>query len=342
MRYETHTGPHYEAGRRQGARLRTEGRSLEILLEALTPERREYAAACVPIYEREAPALLLELRGLAEGAGVPFADMAAFLLGMYAFPGGNRCTCFAVNTGEEVLFGRSSDFLTALEPLYAHCTYRLEGAAALVGNTTAFSEMEDGVNEHGLAVGMTFVFPTVRKPGLNAGYLVRLLLETCRTAEEALALLARLPIGTAQTLTLADPTGAVAVAECCAEGFAVRRPAPGKGFAAAVNDFREAAMQPWRCTLEDDLHSGLRWQTVTRALRGGQVKTLPDACALLSGKLGFLCQYDRQRGFDTVWSVACGLRMRRLLLCEGNPSRGSFTEVPFPCGEAGSVTATLR
>lgn len=330
MRYQEYTGPHDAAGRRQGERLRAENRPFRSLTGDITPERRAYAEACLPIYKREAPALLDELRGLAEGARAPFLDAAAFLLGMYAFPGGNRCTCFAVNTGEDVLFGRNSDFLTALEPLYAHCEYRLEGAYAFAGNTTAFCEMEDGVNRHGLAVGMTFVYPTVRKPGLNAGYLVRLLLETCRTVEEALETLSRLTIGTAQTLTLADPTGALAVVECCAAGTAVRRPEPGENFVAAVNDFREPALSPYRCDLEDDLCSGLRGQTVRRALRERRVQTLDDACALLAGRYGFLCQYDRAQGFDTVWSTACGLRSRRLLLCEGNPSRAAFTKLPFP------------
>ena len=33
--------------------------------------------------------------------------------------------------------------------------------------------MEDGVNEYGLATGLTFVYPKIRKAGLNAGMLVR-------------------------------------------------------------------------------------------------------------------------------------------------------------------------
>lgn len=330
MRYTNHTGPHDQAGRQLGAQLRAERLPFRSLFAETSPEQYAYAAACVPIYEREAPALLAEVRGLADGAQIPFADAAAFLLGMYAFPTGNRCTCFAVDTGDDVLWGRNSDFLTALEPLYRHCDYRLAQAYAFSGNTTAFSEIEDGVNEHGLAVGMTFVYPTVRKPGLHAGYLVRLLLETCRTVDEALCVLSRLTIGTAQTLTLADPSGALAVVECCAVGQAVRRPVPGARFVAAVNDFRELALLPLRCTLDDDLHSGLRWQTVTRALRGGHVRTVADACAVLAGKHGFLCQYDRSRGADTVWSVVCGLRSRRLLLCEGNPARAPFRDVPMP------------
>lgn len=49
--------------------------------------------------------------------------------------------------------------------------------------------MEDGINEYGLAVGLTFIYPTVIKPGFNAGMLVRYLLEKCKTTNEALDLL---------------------------------------------------------------------------------------------------------------------------------------------------------
>ena len=333
MRHTVWTGPHYEAGRQQGALLRTENRPFSSLFGPLSLERSAYATACIPIYEQQAPALLDELRGLADGAQIPFADAAAFLLGMYAFPAGNGCTCFAVDTGDDVIFGRNSDFLTAFAPLYEHCHYSLTNAYSFSGNTTAFSEMEDGVNEYGLAVGMTFVYPTVCRPGLHAGYLVRHLLEHCKTTEEAISELSHLTIGSSQTLTLADASGQIAVAECNAERLTIRRPVPGTHGAAAVNDFRTPEMSPFRYDRTDDLHSGLRWQTATRCLRENQIHSLKDACALLSGKYGFLCQYDRTQGFDTVWSVACTLRSRQLLLCEGNPAKNPFRELPFPSAQ---------
>lgn len=330
MKHTIWTGSHREAGERYGALLRAENRVQ--WEQNFPPERRAFAAACVPVYAREYPAILDELRGAAEGAGVRFDDLAAFLLGMYAFPAGNRCTCFGVRTAEGVLFGRNSDFLTALEPFYENCRYALDGAFAFDGNTTAFSEIEDGVNAHGLAAGLTFIYPTVRRPGWNAGFLVRYLLETCRTVDETLAALGRLTIGSAQTLTLADASGGLAVVECNAEGMAVRRPAPGEDFVAAVNDFYAPEMARYRCDLPDELRSGLRWRTVTRALREGKVHGAAQARALLAGEYGFLCQYDRAQGADTVWSVVYDLTARRLYRCEGNPSREMFGEYPFPGG----------
>ena len=92
-----------------------------------------------------------------------------------------------------------------------------DGVYSFTGNTTAFIEIEDGVNEHGLAVGLTSVYPNQCKPGFNAGMIVRYLLEKCRNVSEAVSCLYQLPIASAQTLTLADTMGAIAVIECNAE-----------------------------------------------------------------------------------------------------------------------------
>ena len=116
-------------------------------------------------------------------------------------------------------FGRNSDFLTAVEPFCDSPMYRLEGAYGFVGATTAWSEMEDGVNEHGLAAGLTFMYPTKIAPGFNAGMLVRYVLERCSTVEEAIEAIRKLPVGSAQAITLADRSGAAAVVECNCESL---------------------------------------------------------------------------------------------------------------------------
>jgi len=69
---------------------------------------------------------------------------------------------------------------------------------------------------------------------------------------------------------------------------------------------------------------------LTRLEREGETLALSGVQALLAGRKGFLCQYDRAAGRDTVWSAACDLTRRRCLLAEGNPGRTAFREIPFP------------
>ena len=47
---------------------------------------------------------------------------------------------------------------------------------------------------------------------------------------------------------------------------------------------------------------------------------------ILSGKHGFMCQYDRKKGADTVWSVVYDLKNKKIYRVEGNPSRKKYKE----------------
>ena len=47
---------------------------------------------------------------------------------------------------------------------------------------------------------------------------------------------------------------------------------------------------------------------------------------ILSGKYGFMCQYDRKTNADTVWSVIYDIKNKKIYRVEGNPSRKQFKE----------------
>ena len=213
--------------------------------------------------------------------------------------------------------------------------YRLSGGVPpILGHTTAFVELEDGVNAHGLAAGLTAVCPTVSRPGLNAGLLLRLLLETCRSVEEAVTLVRSLPLASAQTLTLADASGRVALVECCPERTEVCFPPPERPFVCAVNEFHLTAMQSFRRPVPDTWQSEERYQTMERTLdRGWKGLDARGARDLLAGRKGFLCQYDRGSGHGTVWSVVYDLSGRTLWRAEGDPSYCPFQPLPIPRAE---------
>ena len=336
MIHLTLRGTHWEMGFQWGARLAARGQFLlDHVPFPLTAERRVFAATCRQAYARHFPAALEELAGLAAGQDCPREDLEAVLFTTYALPPACGCSCLAVFNGNGVFFGRNSDFLTALEPYNTHVTYQFsDGAIPFAGNTTSFVQMEDAVNARGLAIGLTSVYTPRPRPGLNAGMALRLLAETCGTAAEALDRLRKLPLASCQTLTLADETGDIAVAECGPEGVRVERPGPAGPFVCAANLFRSDLADPLPPEL-DTWRAAERYDTLRRALeREGETIGLSGIQALLAGQKGFLCQYDRSTGRDTVWSVACDLARRRYLLTEENPGRTAFRPLAFPEEEA--------
>ena len=199
---------------------------------------------------------------------------------------------------------------------------------SFTGNTTAFIEIEDGVNEHGLAVGLTSVYPNQCKPGFNAGMIVRYLLEKCRNVSEAVSCLYQLPIASAQTLTLADTMGAIAVIECNAEQIKIEKTLNSNiAFVCATNTFHLPGMVGYNNDKIDNWFAEERYQTLYSAFsekNGGF--NFPFAEKLLSGDYGFLCQYDRSTGKDTVWSVIYDMKRHKIYRSEGNPRRHKFKE----------------
>jgi predicted choloylglycine hydrolase len=88
---------------------------------------------------------------------------------------------------------------------------RTEYLRPVIGVNDALWGMLDGMNDAGLAVSLTFGGRFVQGSGMCVATVVRCLLETCDTVDEAWRRLQRIPISTAQNLTLVDREQAVSV-----------------------------------------------------------------------------------------------------------------------------------
>lgn len=114
------------------------------------------------------------------------------------------------------------------------------------------------------------------------------------------------------------------------------RPGP---FICAANLFHSDLAVPLPPGL-DSWRAAERYDTMRRVLEWeGETLALSDVQALLAGRKGFLCQYDRAAGRDTVWSAACDLTRRRCLLAEGNPADGLPGD-SLPSGAGGQPPLT--
>lgn len=221
------------------------------------------------------------------------------------------------------MFGRNSDFLVSIEKLYMNVLYQLEDVYSFTGNTTAFIEMEDGVNEYGFTAGLTFIPVRNVKPGFNVGILTRYLLEKCKTVNEAIAEIQKLPIASGGTLTMADSTGTIAVAELSAGDINIIY--PQKNYVFATNVFMSEKMSHLNIPEFDDWRAETRYQTMKNSFERMK-PSLSFAKDLLGGKFGFMCQYDRRKNADTVWSVIYDPSEKRIYRAEGNPGRKAYKE----------------
>ena len=159
---------------------------------------REHMPELMPVYER-----LVDLAG--------GGDLDARMLSIYKPPPYLAACSQGVWTGGEG---------PVLVRNYDYAPSRLEGVIwhsrllehRVIGMSDCLWGLLDGMNDSGLAVSLTFGGRRVLGDGFGIPLVVRYVLETCETAAEARATLARLPYNLSHNLTIVDRAGEVVTA----------------------------------------------------------------------------------------------------------------------------------
>lgn len=317
-------GSHYEAGLKFGQMMKKNNvNPLKFMKQP--KEQYLFGIECIKETEKYYPEVLEEMYGLADGLEEDRNSIAAWLLCIYCYTKENWCTTIIMKDENELLFARNSDFAIVVEKLIESAYYHLDECYSFIGNSTAMIQMEDGVNEHGLAIGLNFILPTIIKPGLNAGFLVRYILEKCKTVEEGIQALQQLPISSAQIITMVDANGNMASVECNSIDLEIRRANEKEPFLVASNNFVTEKMKQYKVNVPDTIHSKERYDVAMKSLKENKY-SVEYAKDLLAGKYGFMCQYNRKYGMDTVWSAIYDLKQKKNYIAPGNPSRIKFKE----------------
>jgi len=132
-------------------------------------------------------------------------DLAARMLALYRPPGFIVGCSQGAWTREEPVLVRNYDYPAS----------RLEGIVCLtawngrrvIGMSDCLWGLLDGINDAGLAVSLTFGGRPDVGDGFAIPLVVRYVLETCDTVEQAREALARIPVHAPQNLTLLDRSG---------------------------------------------------------------------------------------------------------------------------------------
>jgi predicted choloylglycine hydrolase len=187
------------------------------------------------VFRKYAPALWEEINGLADGLGVPL-ERAVMAFGNNGLrpPLG---ACSAIMTAG--VYGRNYDF----QPRYYGARFALvqtKESYASIGASELLTGRLDGMNEHGLTIGLHLVRMNPRAPGLSCVLIVRAVLDQCATTADAVALLRRLPHAMRYNYSLLDAGGAAAVVEAHPGSVAVRT----GDWLACTNHFQSPLLRP--------------------------------------------------------------------------------------------------
>ena len=255
-----------------------------------------------------------EIKGISDTIGADYLSFASWMLCMGCcmynlernIPLEVRgCTAFACVRDGKTLYGRNNDLPPYLRESSKSVVYAPTGGSRFQIITSSFINGEEGLNEHGLVVAMTFVMTRLKsiQPGFNSCFIVRYLLEKADSTETALKLLQKLPVASNCNILLADKRG-----EMGHEGKLI----------CTVNSFTSEKMRLYDDSNGDDYGSKERYRVVLDSLSKRMDENLAETIMeLLMGKYGFMCQYDEEPDFETVWSSIFYLENLMVYQAEG-------------------------
>jgi predicted choloylglycine hydrolase len=186
-------------------------------------------------FAKFSPALWEEIGGISEGLGIP-TERAVLSFGNDGLrpPIG---ACSAIMAAD--VYGRNYDF----RPRSYGARFALvqaTGSYASVGSSELLTGRLDGMNQHGLTIGLHLVRARPRFPGLSCVLIVRIILDQCATTAEATAMLRSLPHAMQYNYSLLDARGVAAVVEAVPGSVAVRT----GGWLACTNHFQSPLLRP--------------------------------------------------------------------------------------------------
>ncbi|MFT4415384.1 C45 family autoproteolytic acyltransferase/hydrolase [Fredinandcohnia humi] len=310
-------GEFYEAGKHYAEILYKNGFRFPVV----SKEKLEYGKECDPILLQFYPEIVEEINGFAEGCHSTYEEVSSFILSIGVFQPAGQCSIFAAFNGNEVIVGRNYDMLFDLKKYTEATLVTFKGKNRYIGHSDCFIGKVDGINEHGLFVGITSVPHDGIKLGLNFYFGVRYILENCKSVEEGIEVLKRFPSSVSNNYLLADPTGSMAVVEVTSDNYNVRLP---------VNDYihctnhhqGQPLTKQWNWSKSID-----RYETLEKSLENN-VKNMTHTLAqsIMSETKGHVCLHLKEHNFGTLFSVVASLNDLSISRAEGQPNKAKYIQ----------------
>jgi len=328
-------GSYYAIGYKEGQQAAQKQRLLRYALKLpvfaeATPER--YKRITQLLSELD-PGLLNEMKGFSDAAGIPYTEVVVKMstYGLKpAMPG--ACTQIALlperTANRHMLVARSYDFsdirvltdrrLVLLSP---------EGSQASIGTSQYYFGRYDGMNSAGLYIGMSAALGKgYQKEGFFFPMVVRILLDSCQSADAALQLIQKIPHSASYNYLIADVSNAYVV-EVSPPKLAIRQ--AEKGLLIATNHYVSPSMkEEQKKVLPNSL---FRYRTVEGLLGGSGKNDLRGLQKILSGHHDEgVCVHHYMHFLGTLWSATYDLDTKEVYYALGAPCLNSYRRFSFP------------
>jgi predicted choloylglycine hydrolase len=319
-------GTSYEVGRMQGELLKKDPE----LVSFYTSPRPNFGSFnkynldfVFHFNEEFCPGINDELQGIADSLDVP-VEQIIYYAATYPAEMGN-CSHMVVLpeiTGNHHLYvGRSYEW--SWDDELRLCTTKVTGKASHIGFSLFLSGRFDGINQHGLCVTMSAGVPGSfpNEKGCRFWAVLRSLLDNCKTVNDAIYRVQKMPIAFNFNLLIADRAGEAALIEIACSHKSVQRIGPSslRKYLCSTNHYTSKDM------IEFD--NNRMWQSVARynSIESGIKTAIPNVSeetlkGILSATVpdGVCCHYYTE-GLGTLWSMIFDVTDVNVEICFGSP-----------------------
>jgi len=316
-------------------------------LTGLDPQQcLNHAARILDVMQKDAPHLLVEMEGIADGARVPldeilFLNARSELMSMGRIPGKMQGECTAIGlTGERTISGKpilAQNWDWHERVLQTSAIFRIEPAQGpkAVFLAEAGQVAKIGVNENGLGVLLNILIIEGMEYGLPVHVLLRLVLGAQDTAE-AVALVENAQRAGASHFLIGDKSGDIQGLELMPQ--TLRKMVPTEGALVHTNHYCDAELVPTdvgRQIMPDSFARLDRAQALVPKHQRWDDQRLNQIFTNHDDAPGSICRHARAEDeeyfrVETIASCILDLAASKMKLSYGQPCAAPYREVALP------------
>jgi len=214
-------GEFYDMGLKYGKLLYEKA---NFVIPKISKEKMDFGLASYKDLKTFFPEVIEEIEGFAKGIKDNPEKLGAFLLSLGVFNSTGQCSVFAFKNSASTIIGRNYDMLFNFKKFTESSLIVPKDKYAYISQSDVFICRSDGINEKGLSVAMSFVNGTEIQTGISFHFIIRKILEDCENTSQAVELIQKAKVSTANNFLIADKNGEIVVVESAPQKSNVRRP----------------------------------------------------------------------------------------------------------------------
>lgn len=319
------SGTSYEIGKIEGEFLKKHHpEQVSMFVEGndwVKPVSEVKVKRAMEVFSKYCPYINEEIAGLAESLGVSAESIIHYA---FSYVSKGNCSHFAVlpnrTLDKHMYVGRSYEW--SADDELRLMTVKAKGLNAHMGFSLLLLGRMDGINEQGLCITMSNAVPCEQseEEGLRFWMVIRILLDKCKSTEEAVALIKELPISSYCNLIITDKNNNVVLAEICnsTKMFKSISENTKDSYICSTNHYNLKGME---ALVKNRMnHSVNRYNTIVRNLDTQNKVDKSQLKGMLSKHMpqGVACHYYDE-GLGTLWSMLFDVSKMTVEICFGSP-----------------------